>query len=489
MIDAQAGVRSSRRKVAVIGGGFGGMMAAGELAHAGHAVTLFERSSALGGKVAGIRADGVALDSGPTLLTLPEVVRAGFRRLGAEDLLPRFLELDTHCAYHFPEGETFSAHRDLERMLASAVAFGPREGEGLRSFYAEAAAIYGAAGEPYLEAPLEGQVDYLLRVWRRGVSALLRGARMGTLAQLAERCFRSIPLRNFAGRFATYAGASPYEASAAFALIPHIERAFGVYHVEGGMVALSAALERSLERVGVEVRLGVDALWEQSRAELRVGSADDTQAFDTVVVNADPLRDLGRIDEPLALSGYVLQLAVDRRLSLPHHSVSFANDYAGEFRTLFDGAVPADVTLYVCHPAATEPTLAPPWQSGLFVMVNAPPLGPAASERDWTEIASRLRSTCFARLRALWPELEGASLRVLGERTPVDLARLGAPGGSIYGFLPHGRLGPFRRPRIRSAIPGVFYAGGGTHPGGGVPLVLLSGHFAAQLAAQHLART
>jgi 1-hydroxycarotenoid 3,4-desaturase len=80
-------------------------------------------------------------------------------------------------------------------------------------------------------------------------------------------------------------------------------------------------------------------------------------------------------------------------------------------------------------------------------------------------------------------------MRVVGQRTPVDLAALGAPGGSIYGFLPHGKFGPFRRPRIRGGTPGLFFAGGGTHPGGGVPLVMLSGRFAAEMASAHLRRS
>jgi phytoene dehydrogenase-like protein len=93
----------------------------------------------------------------------------------------------------------------------------------------------------------------------------------------------------------------------------------------------------------------------------------------------------------------------------------------------------------------------------------------------------------FEKLYQHFPELKGRT-RVIGQRTPVDLAAQGAPGGSIYGFLPHGRFGPFRRPRIKGRTPGLFFAGGGTHPGGGVPLVMLSGRFAAELAAAHLRR-
>jgi phytoene desaturase len=468
------------RRVAVIGGGLGGMTAAGELARRGHSVTLFEQGASLGGKAQVLTASGITLDTGPTLLTLPHVVRETFRRLGAEDLLPRFIELPLHCEYRWPDGSRFLCHRDLDASVASAEQLCTDGGARLRAWYAEAEAIYRAAGEPYLEAPLDGTLDYLLRVARRGLGGLWRGARLGTLDGLALRYFSTGPLREFVGRFATYAGASPWAASAAFALIPHLERAFGVHHVEGGMGALSVALGRALGRLGVALRLGSPASWRHARGELIAGPRGGEERFDAVVVNADPLASLGREREPVALSGYVL-LVEAARTSLPHHALTFAADYRAELEALFQGRMPDDLTFYVCHPVASDPTVAPPEKSGLFVMLNAPALSGAV---DWAETAPRLKERCLSHLRALGAR----AVKVLAERTPEDLARAGAPRGSIYGFLPHGRLGPFRRPRIRSSTRGLFYSGGGTHPGGGVPLVLLSGQFAAQLAGEHLER-
>jgi len=466
------------KRVAVIGGGLGGLTAAGELARAGHAVTLFERGNGLGGKAQTTSHGGVTLDTGPTLLTLPHVVRESFRRLAALDLVPRFIELPLQCWYRWPDGTAFEARRDLEAACAAAEALGPGEGAALRAFYAEAAEIHRAAGEPYLEAPLEGALEYVLRVARRGLKAVWRGAALGTLDALASRHFSTRYLKEFAGRFATYAGASPYRASAAFALIPHLERAFGVFHVEGGMGALSAALGLALGRLGVDVRLGAAAEWRRHGDRFTVGTGGWHEPFDAVVVNADPLAALGRTNEPLALSGYVLLLDAER-LELPHHTVTFAEDYRGEFDALFAGRLAPQVTFYVCHPAASDPTMAPAGRSGLFVMVNAPALD---GRCDWSVEGPRLREQCLEHVR----ELGARDVKVLGERTPADFERGGAPGGSIYGFLPHGRLGPFRRPRMRGRTPGLFFSGGGTHPGGGVPLVMLSGHFAAQLAGRYL---
>ena len=183
-------------------------------------------------------------------------------------------------------------------------------------------------------------------------------------------------------------------------------------------------------------------------------------------------------------------LRAEGRVELPHHSILFASDSKAEFDALFarTGAFPEESTVYVCHPAATDPTMAPTGggASRLYAMIYAPPLAPGASLEP--ELLARLRAQCLARVVSQWPALRGR-LEVIGDCTPEDFQRQGAPGGSIYGFLPHGLFGPFRRPRIRGPMPGLFFAGGGTHPGGGVPLAMLSGTFAAQLAHRDLVGT
>lgn len=480
------------RRVAVVGGGLGGLTAAGLLAKEGHRVTLFESGPTLGGKAQRVTVDGVTLDTGPTLLTLPKWVRGTFEQLGASDLLPPFMELEPQCEYRFADGCGFTAYRNVERMAASAHALRPCEARGVRGFYAEAEAIHQAAGEPYLEAPFEGMTGFMARVARRGVGAVLAGSRLETLHALARRHFKTDHLCQFVGRFATYTGASPYEVSAAYALIPHIERAYGVHHVRGGLGALAEALGQAVQRLGVTIHLEARARYEHDGERYRVGPVGDAELFDCVVVNADPLERLRRDDEPLALSGYVVLLEVDGRTSLGHHTVLFSGDYRREFDELFSGKLATDPTVYVCNPSATDATMAPPGKTGLFVMVNAPtlPLAARAGERaaaEWESRAEAVRQQLFEKLFSHFPEFKGR-VRVLGQRTPVDWAEQGAPGGSLYGFLPHGRLGPFRRPRIRGDTPGLFFAGGGTHPGGGVPLVMRSGHFAARMASEYLRR-
>lgn len=474
------------KRVAVIGGGFGGMGAALELAHEGYAVTVFEQSEALGGKARVVRDGGLVFDTGPTLLTDPRVVEQAFERASLTRLLPRFHRLGLHARYSWNDGTRFEAHESLERSIAAAEALG--EGAAFRRFAVEAEKIWEAAGAPYLEAPFEGLPSFFARVMKRGAAKVLEGARLGTLDGLATRSFRTRYLRQFVGRFATYAGASPFESTAAFAMIPHLERVTGVHHVEGGMGALVKAFVQALGERGVDVRCSSGAVWERRSGTLVAGPKGHEQDFDALIINADPLGEPGRARGPLAMSGYValLDVASETALPLAHHHVCFSDDYRREFEEIFGGTAPADPTVYFCNPSATDSTMVPPGHAGIFAMVNAPAFETPEQAARWSEWAPRLRERCITALRDLVPGLLASQVRLVAERTPVELAALGAPGGSIYGFLPHGAFAPFQRPRMRSSVPGVFYAGGSVHPGGGVPMVLRSGHFAANAVREHL---
>lgn len=467
----------SDQRVAVIGGGVGGLVAAGLLAKRGRPVVLFEQHQQLGGKAGRVERNGLWFDTGPTLLALPHLVQSVFDELSVE--MPKLHRLQTQCVYHFASGRELVVHEELGQTLSSARAFGSDAEAGLARFYQRAEEIYELAGPPYLDAPFVSVFEFVRRLWRRGgAKGVISGAALGTLDDLARDCVSSAELQQFIGRFATYVGASPFRASATYAMIAHIERRFGVFHPEGGMGELARRLAEQVRTLGVEVRLGEAVTHAPAGSGFVVRSSRGEEAFSQLIVNVDPWHEAPgpkRASTELSMSGYVLWVEVPHELRLPHHSILFSSDYASEFQQIFSGVVPSEPTLYLCHPAASDPTMAVAGRTGVYVMANMPAWAgaspfPSAALREHI-------------LRRIEPVL-GRGLSIVGERTPSDFAALGAPHGSLYGAVGHGRLGPFGRPRMRSLVRGKYFVGGGTHPGGGVPMVAQSGRFAAELLLQ-----
>ena len=321
-------------------------------------------------------------------------------------------------------------------------------------FYAEAARLYRAAGEPYLEAPFEGMAAFM----RPGRAAWsVRAARRPADGHARRARAAALPLARAAA--VRRAGSPPTPAplrtrrarpSRSF---PTSSDATGVHHVEGGMGALvrRSAAPRS-RRLGVELRLGTApaaavvarrarALVRRRRgAPLRRGGGERATRS-PLTGGPSPSRSRCR-----ATCSCSRPTAAFRSRTTPSASRPTT---AREFDELFSGRLAEDPTVYFCHPAATDPTMAPEGKSGLFVMANAPAIDAAAGDDEWAVREQTLREQCLAAARAVVGP--GVGLTVLAERTPRDLERLGAPGGSIYGFLPHGKFGPFRRPRIRGA--------------------------------------
>jgi phytoene desaturase len=283
-------------------------------------------------------------------------------------------------------------------------------------------------------------------------------------------------------RFATYAGADPRRAPAALALAGYVEHAFGAWHVRGGLYEIVRALARRLESLGGELRTETPVrriVVEQERATA-VDTEGETIACQAVVANVDALaldRDLlgrpGADHGERSLSGFALLLGVeDSHPDLAHHNIFFPHGYDAEFDDVFRARRPVrDPVLYVSVSSRTDPRESPDGENW-FVLVNAPSLGGAA---DWDAYEHHVLDRLAA--RGLEPTVAHHA-----HRSPADLEReTGAPGGAIYGRAPHGRLGSLKRPgNVPRAPRGLYLVGGTTHPGGGLPLVVLSARIVAR---------
>jgi phytoene desaturase len=331
-----------------------------------------------------------------------------------------------------------------------------------------------------------------------------------TVDQAVRRYFRSPYLRQVFNRYATYNGSSPYRAPATFSIIPYIEFAEGGWYLKGGMYSLARALLRLAESLGVEIELNAEVVEVCVQANGRgrqargVRLADGRQLdAERVVVNVDALHGLRhlvapehrprwndrRIDrfEP-SCSGFVLLLGIDRDYpDLAHHNIFFSPDYPAEFRAIFDLQVPApDPTIYVAATSRSDAGHAPPGGMNLFVLVNAPATQPDPSPRfHWSREAPGYRDLVIRMLeRRGLPDLR-QHIRFERTITPADFQeRYRGWRGALYGPSSNQQLSAFLRPPIVSPdIRRLYFVGGATHPGGGIPLVLLSGKAVAAAIA------
>ncbi len=481
----------------VIGAGVGGLAAAALLARRGFAVTVLERATAPGGKMRVL--DGV--DAGPTVFTMRWVFEDLFSECGARLEERVGLTSAGILARHAWGADRLDLHADAERSAAAIEAFaGPAEARGFRAFCAAARRTYQTLEGPFIRGERPSMASLALSI--RRPADLLAIKPFASLWSELGTFFRDPRLRQLFGRYATYCGSSPFLAPATLMLVADVEQQ-GVCYVAGGMGALAQALAGLAEESGGTVRYGAEV------AEITVAAGRVTGVrladgevvpADAVISNADPQAiATGRFGR--AAAGAVGRTKpAERSLSaltwtgtaetagfpLVRHNVFFSRDYRAEFDALASGAVPAEPTVYVCaQDRGDEGGVDGPER--LLILVNAPPTGDTMRDNGAaTEIDG-------CRERA-WTLMARSGLRLTAERLqptdPAGFERLfPATGGALYGPAVHGATASFKRPGSRTAVRGLYLAGGGAHPGAGVPMAALSGRLAASALTADLGST
>ena len=489
------------KSAAIVGAGLGGLAAAALLAKAGNRVTVFEQAGQTGGKAASLRLGAYRFDTGPSLFTLPEVFRAFFARLGKN--LRDYVEpvpLEPLCAYEFADGTRLNSSSDRVRFAVELEAAGAATEAELEAYFEKSAQVWDLAGELFLTRSLQEPATYGSRA---GVRAILHAARLSPFKSLHAanaRAFADPRAVQLFDRYATYNGSSPFRTPATMRIVSHVECAYGGYALRGGIVSLPRALERVAREAGADFRLGTRV----ERIEVEAGRCRGVQTAggffpcDFVVSNADVLatyRTLLR--EPQApearryarlepsSSGLVFLWGIARRFSrMQVHNIFFSGDYRDEFDAIFRRLdLPAAPTVYVNITSKIAPEDAPPDGENWFVLLNAP----RAAGQDWPALAARAKAAVLARVsRALGCDL-APLIREEKIIAPPDIERdTGSTCGSLYGIAAHTPLSAFLRHSNRSRrIRGLYFAGGSAHPGGGMPLALLSGILAADLAEKY----
>lgn len=482
------------RHAIVVGAGLGGLASALRLAVDGWKVSILEARDRVGGRCDAVEGEGFRMDAGPTLLVMRDVLEALFRDAGeALDDHLRLRQVTPNYRVRFADGSTLTFHPDIERMAQEVERLAPGSAAGFRKLMREAEKTYRSGRKGVLERNFTGLSDYV----RAPIPPQegLRMVTMGTLDRYLGRFFEDRRLKDAFGFQTLYLGMSPADSPALYALLPAIEILEGIWYPEGGMASIPQAIAQLAEAKGVTIRLDarVTAL-ETERGRVKAVKLEGGERLeaDLVVCNADlpaAYRDL--LDEPppsrhsrmrVGASCFLLYLGIEGKLpELSHHNLFLPRDTARSYHEVCQrGGLPEDLFLYAVAPSVTQPDLAPGGES-LYLLTMAPNL---KAPIDWDEAGGMLRARMLDRLEREIPDLR-ARIRFERRMAPPDFARDLAIGwGAPFGFTHHlDQVAYFRPPNRHRRLGNLYFVGANTHPGGGVPMVLLS----AKLVAERIA--
>ncbi|MGE0137532.1 MAG: phytoene desaturase family protein [Ilumatobacteraceae bacterium] len=486
------------RRVVVIGAGLGGLSAACHLAGAGHHVTVVERSNQPGGLAGSIEIGSYRFDSGPTVLTMPELFERCFRAVGVEMrelLTPR--PLDPMYRACFADGSEIRVLHGRDAMADEIRRVcGSGQVDGFHRFVDWVTALYQLEMPNFIERNYDSALDLA-----RPVAPALRLLRTGAFRRLdaaVGRFFDDDRLRRLFTFQSLYAGLAPQQALAVYAVIAYMDAVNGVVHVDGGVHALASALATAATRGGAEMRFGAEAeqivlarrdggpvrgvrltSGELLPAEAVICNADVLDAHRTLLPGVAPTRAARRARySPSAVVWHV-----GARGPLPdgaaHHNIHFGQEWASAFRALLDeGRRMPDPSLLVSVPSIDTPGTAPAHGHALYVLEPVPNMGAAI---DWTAERSRARASLAAALERFgYPTDVEAEMLV----TPSDWQAAGLPQGTPFSVAHRFfQSGPFRPANVDPRVPGLVFVGASTVPGVGVPMVIISGELAARRVA------
>jgi phytoene desaturase len=479
-------------RVVIVGAGLGGLACALHLAGAGREVTVLEKASGPGGRAGRLTVDGYHFDTGPAVLTMPELVEEALAAVG--ERLTDWLDLrpvDPAYRAFFPDGSTLDVIADTARMAAEVSRVcGAREADRYLRFVAHVRRLWELERRDFVERNLDSPRDLL-------TVNLLRLAAAGGFRRLQSKVdhFLADPRTRRVFSFqAMYAGLAPHEALGIYAVIAYLDAVAGVCYPAGGIHAVPRALAAAAQQHGVQVRYDTRV----TQVEVRDGRATAVHTADggrvpadAVVLNADlptAYRELlpgtPRSVRRLRYSPSAVVLHVGSRQhyrGIAHHNLHFGRAWRRTFREIIhDGRLMRDPSLLVSNPTRADASLAPTGREVYYVLAPVPNLRTGAI--DWRDgSAQRYAQELVATLEARGYTGFGSGVEVARIVTPADWAADGMAAGTPFSAAHTLRqTGPFRPATLHPALPNVVFTGSGTQPGVGVPMVLISGKLAAQ---------
>src|ERR1700761_6383014 len=479
-----------QQKALIIGAGIAGIAAAIRLAVKGYAVEVFEANTYPGGKLAEIKQDGFRFDAGPSLLTLPQYIDELFK-LAGKNSSPYFnyQKLDIICKYFYEDGSKLTAWADGEKFAEEVNHVFDESAEAIKKQTANSRRIYEISSPVFLERSMNRVSDFLNGDALKALFNLPKLDASRTMHQANQTFFKDERLIQFYDRYATYNGSNPYEAPATLNVIPHLEQHFGAYFPDGGMYSIVTALVGLAESLGVKFHYNspVDELVLEGHKLKAVKVKGELITADVVVSNMDVYFTYNKLlkshpqlfpekilQQERSSSALIFYWGIKKQFAqLDLHNIFFSADYKAEFDHIWkEKDIYHDPTIYLNITSKYKPDDAPPECENWFTMINVP----ANTGQDWDKLIAATRENILQKLSKNLGE--NISDLIVSESIldPRNIeSKTSSYQGSIYGTSSNSKFAAFLRHANRSSkIKNLYFCGGSVHPGGGIPLCLLS---------------
>lgn len=492
--------------ISVIGGGLGGLTAAARLARRGHKVRIFERSNRLGGKCHTEWIDGYGFDTGPSLLTIPAVYRDFFMKTGKPIDLG-LTPVDPAFHYHFADKSSLLFPNLSHGGVLDAIRdqMGSEAAEQWHQLLLRSEKMWEASRNDFVERALPTFAQ--LRKRKNILRDLATIAPLTSLRKFTSKRVSDPRLQFIIDRYATYTGSDPRKAPAVMLTIAFVEEAFGAWHIKGGLGNLSQLVANRASELGVGINLNSEVVkihdlngevsaielanGEMIQSDLVISNIDSYHLYNSMLDGKSVKSEKSAVNKSTpSLSGFSILLGLkpgkDRAFKA-HHTVFFPVNYDQEFDQIFKLNQPVtDPTIYICSP--DDPQMVPTvGAENLFILINAPRHS-FSNGFDWSqpEVVESYGEMIIDLIEAKGVKIRDRIL-VKKFRSPFDIENdYASLGGSIYGPSSNGKRAAFRRAPNKSALRGLYNVGGSAHPGGGLPLVGLSGEIVADLISESI---
>ena len=480
-------------KIAVIGSGIGGLSSAIRLVKKGHSVDIFERNDTYGGKLGHLKLNKFSFDTGPSLLTMPHLIDELFQMHNEN---PRdyfnYKKKDIHCKYFWDDKTNFTAYSDKDKYIdeaSSKFSFGK---DSLIKYFTRSKKKYDLINQLFLYRPINKISTYLNFDTLKALLNLKLFQLFSSLDQVNKNDVGNSYMVQVLNRYATYNGSSPYLTPGIMTIIQHLENQFGTHVCDGGMRQIPASMYDLCCKIGVKFHFNkcVESIVVKDKKATGIMLKNKFLKFDRVISNVDVnitykklLNDKTYLPNKnnMSSSALIFFWGINREFKdLDLHNILFSNDYKEEFKNIFESnTLSADPTIYINITSKDIKNVSPQGCENWFVMINSPKdIG-----QDWDKLKSTLRENIIEKInRNLGVNIQD---HIVEERvfTPKDISvNTNSYLGSLYGESSNGIFSPLKRHQNFSrSIKNLYFCGGTVHPGGGIPLCIMSSKIVSDL--------